>query len=541
MRSRPWPTLIAAALVVIGLNALKPLHIDDATYYQYARQVAAHPFDPYGFEFPGAVPALHVLAPPALPYWWAAGLRLLGDEPLAWKLWLLPFGLLLVVSLYGILRRFARGVEMPLVWMTVLSPAFLPSWNLMLDLPALALGLFALSLFLRAGDTASWKRAAAAGLIAGVAMQTKYTAFVIAPLFLLHGVCFRRFRLGVVAAGLALLVFAGWEAAIAVRYGESHFLHGMHERDDIPWLRVARLALPLLTILGGSAPCLAMLGLAGLGYSRRAVAGAGVAVLAGFVVLAFLPERYDTLVSGGNAEKGQVLLSNVIFGVFGIAGCLLTAVAVRRLGRPPARAAGGPSTRAWGPAEWFLVGWLAFEVAGYFVLSPFPAVRRVLGIVAAATVVLGRLASQTCTSPWRSWLVWGTALASVALGLGFFGVDWREAAFEKRAVAKAARLLRGREPRAAFWSYGLWGFQFYADRAGMAPADEGMRAGDWLVLGDPRQTQWPGGWGRLEPVTEVRLDDWLPLRTVPCYYAGRMPLQQRCGPRYVFRIYRIRY
>ena len=34
--------------------------------------------------------------------------------------------------------------------------------------------------------------------------------------------------------------------------------------------------------------------------------------------------------------------------------------------------------------EWFLVLWLAVEGAGYFVLSPFPAARRVLGLIVVA-------------------------------------------------------------------------------------------------------------------------------------------------------------
>jgi hypothetical protein len=186
--SRLLPLLVLAVLLTF-LNALKPLHIDDTAYYHYASHIAAHPLDPYGFDlhwydFP--LPANHVLAPPLVPYWWALGLHLFSDQPLLWKLWLFPFSLLLVLALHRLLRRFARGLELPLLVMAVLSPTVLPSFNLMLDVPALALGLTAVVLFIRAADRQSWRLAVTAGLIAGLAMETKYTALLVPGVMLLY-------------------------------------------------------------------------------------------------------------------------------------------------------------------------------------------------------------------------------------------------------------------------------------------------------------------------------------------------------------------
>src|SRR5262249_14631642 len=157
------------------------LVIDDAAYVYYARQVAHKPLDPYGFavfwwEVP--LPANHVLAPPVLSYWLAPAVAFFGEWPLLWKLWLFPFALLLVWALLALFRRFARGVEVPLTWLTVLSPALLPAFNLMLDVPALALSLTSVEWFFRACDRDSLGRAEFAGLIAGLAMETKYTAFL---------------------------------------------------------------------------------------------------------------------------------------------------------------------------------------------------------------------------------------------------------------------------------------------------------------------------------------------------------------------------
>ena len=107
------------------------------------------------------------------------------------------------------LRRFAPGVELPLTVMTVLSPAILPSINLMLDVPALALSLASVYLFLGACDRDSFGRAALAGFVAGLAMQTKYTGAVAPAVMLLAAATTGRWRLwpaaAVAAAGLPVV------------------------------------------------------------------------------------------------------------------------------------------------------------------------------------------------------------------------------------------------------------------------------------------------------------------------------------------------
>ena len=69
--------------------------------------------------------ANRVLAPPVFCYSWAA-VRCLGDNPFVWKLCLLPWSLLLVLALQEMLRRFAAGLERPLLVVLVFSPALLP-------------------------------------------------------------------------------------------------------------------------------------------------------------------------------------------------------------------------------------------------------------------------------------------------------------------------------------------------------------------------------------------------------------------------------
>src|SRR5262245_2854502 len=211
-RSRLLPVALAA--LATALNAAKPVGIDDQPYLVLAEQVARDPADPYGctqFVYDRPQPANEVLAPLALPYWLGLGIALFGDDPVRLKLWLFPVLLLLTVSLHALLRRFARGLEAPLLTMAVLSPTVLPGINLMLDVPASALTVAAVALFLRAAGRNSPALAVAAGAVAALAMQTKYTGLVSVPVLVGSGIVYRRPLLGLLAAAVAVGLLAGWE------------------------------------------------------------------------------------------------------------------------------------------------------------------------------------------------------------------------------------------------------------------------------------------------------------------------------------------
>ena len=173
-----------------GLNALKPPVIDDTVYLALARQMARAPLDPYGFEqfwYQAPQPANHIMAPPVLPYWLSLGMRLFGENIPLLKLWLFPFAMLFVFSVRALLRAFAPRLESPLLLLSVVSPAILPAFNFMLDIPAVALSLAALATFFQAVNGQLRLRlllAIGAGLLAGLAAQTKYSGLLAAPLLL---------------------------------------------------------------------------------------------------------------------------------------------------------------------------------------------------------------------------------------------------------------------------------------------------------------------------------------------------------------------
>jgi hypothetical protein len=197
--------------------------------------------------------------------------------------------------------------------------------------------------------------------------------------------------------------------------------------------------------------------------------------------------------------------------------------------------------------EWFLVSWLCLEIAGYFAMTPFAAVRRIMGITLVATILLARLASRSCRTESRSRLVRWVTVAAMVLGMLYYGIDFREAAVREQAAEEAAAYLENaKTPHSTIWYAGHWGFQYYAERMGMQPLQPGrtqLQPDDWVVLPDARQNQQ---WVHLRPecvrlVERLAWGDYLPVRTVQCFYGTvtGVPLEHHEGPRIEVRIYRV--
>lgn len=647
-------SLAVLALLFTLLNAIKPLQVDDAAYYYYARQAAREPSQPYGFIvfwYQWPYPANEVLAPPLLPYWWSLAIRLFGENVFLWKLWLLPFSLLFVWSLDALFRRFARGLETPLTWLTVLSPTFFPSLNLMLDIPALALGLAGLTVFTRATARSSLTLAVLSGVLAALAMQTKYTGLLFPVVIVFYGLLFRPgslnqdrrrgrspvrllagwsrgselkgalvrlflcaitviYRLRVVAVSVlvAALLFLCWEMFVIRQHGQSHFLYHLDEAERLVfpqgrrvswwqgfWMRIDRklpLAWPFLPILGGVGPALILLGLAALRVRAWVVGLMGALLVLGYLLVAACQPtfyRVETRTLGDPDQVtvwGPLALEYVLFGVYGLLliGTTLGVLWMLHVGGRKDRRTGDAVVDAgWRlvplevepvlcevageePApsllcqyvcsaqrrlDWFLLLWLGLEVAGYFALTPFPAVRRVMGLIVVVTLLAGRRAAQTCRVPGRETLVWAITGGGIALGAMFYTIDLRDAFAEKGAAEDAAAFIRARDRDARIWFVGHWGFQHYAERAGMQPVKPNgywrvepslLKPGDWLVVPE-RITQQDiviDG-ERVEHVVEIHNTDPvpMPLRMVQNYYGGYSPVEHQEAPRIIVHIYKV--
>ena len=196
----------------------------------------------------------------------------------------------------------------------------------------------------------------------------------------------------------------------------------------------------------------------------------------------------------------------------------------------------------------FLVGWLLIEVAGFFALSPFMAGRRILPLSAVLALCVGRMvaapapAFATRTAP-RAIAAWGVALA-----LLYCLTDASDARTRTRVVAQTRDALEtaGADlARENVWFLGHWGFQFYAERAGMRPlvsGERGLRGGDWVVepRGVHKQVVELDGAIDLEVVSDFGATNPWPWSTLPTLYSGPVPLRRQPERQIEVRILRAR-
>jgi hypothetical protein len=530
-RAQPFPwlalTVLAGALTL--LNALKPIHVDDTAYYKFAQQIADHPLDPYGFTmlwYQQPEPANQILAPPVVPYWLALGMKVVGNAPFSLKLWMFPFAWLLAVFLHGILVRFESRDPLWLTAMLLFSPVVLPGFNLMLDVPALALSVTALAVFIVGCERGSSRLALLAGIIAGLAMQTKYTAVTVPAALVIYGAFSARWRFSALAAVASTILFAAWEIFTWRRYGESHLLCNVRQKHTLS-ITPLSLAWPLVTMTGALSPFSSMLNLAALGARARAVAAIGF--LAGLSVL-LVAEAPPSWVQPDKLEW--------LYGVWGFLAIASFAVIVYRVW--PWQQTNHKRDQA----AAFLLWWLLLEIVAYFCLSPFPAARRLPGIMVVTTILCGHAAGLAAWDTARVKVFRAIALAEIALGLLYFVVDYREARAQMEAIDRAVSSVRSEDRYAPIWYVGHWGFQFYAEKAGLKPIVPGssvLRAGDWIVLPDRhiyQQNILPNA-TTCTNVAVIGVQDRWPLRTLVGYYMGGLPLQRLDGPRLTINLVKV--
>ena len=550
LERRIWARPLFLSAVVTLVNALKPLVIDDTAYVAFARQIAGHPFDPYGFTIFWDVrpePGFGVLAPPLLLYWLALGIRVVGEHPALLKLSLFPFLWALTAALGDLLRRFAGSARLlPLI---VLSPAVLSTVNLMIDVPALALGLAALAIFARAADRGSWVLASTAGFVAALACQTKYTMLVIPPVIAWYGVTHRRRGLAASAVAVAGAAFASWELFIGARYGRSHLLFHLEqyhrflatrERSLVQLIvERAQLFSPLASHLGCLGVGVGLVAAGALGVSRSWLRGAAAIWAVGFTRIALVPHAWTGTAPAHDGAVGVFWWSFGFSTLVALGGCAATVV-VRR------REQGSPDGA-------FLVGWLLLELGAYFVLTPFPAARRVIGLVVVggllAAHVVGRVGRVVPARRPAAWIIPFAFAAGLAVTL----VDTMDVFAEKESVERAATLASAQPVGSTVWCLGKWAVHYYCEKAGMRPVVAGrsmIAAGDLLVL----PTRWDGrGFGPdtlglsiqpdLSVAEQIGASVWnepLSGRTVTNFYGGSEPVIMRDHPRLGVAVYRIK-
>lgn len=532
--------VLLLAIVLLGLSApLKSVLWDDVVYYDFAHHILQHPLDPYGasiWVLGNTIPASSILAPAGLLYWWAGAMAVLGTGATLSTLGLFPFAALYCIAFFALCRRFAPAAALPLTIAATLSPWALVSFSYMLDFSAVALGLCALAVFVHGSDRGRVGLVAVAGFIAGLALQTKYSAAAIPAAMIFYGVVMGRPVHGLLAAALAGAVFWAWEAFVWMTYGQSHFLMALGGSGGGGIGRLRMLLYGLIENAGPTAIAVAILAAAALQLPRRIGVPVVAGVLISFIVAALGFDRVlGHVIPGLRQESLPTLLT-----LSGLSGIALWAMCVALIFRFWHSSASEKEQRR---AALFLIGWLAIEVAVYFAMSPFPAARRIGEIVAVLLLICGA-ALQDRTLAGGKAFVRGAVAASVLSGFAMLGIAAVDSANVRRTARATADLMRAQSHGGGTWqAFGLT-FDFFSRSEGLTPLEFGksvLQPGDLLAVEQPVVAERLGlSSSMFEPVAEVRAGINLGVRVSTDFYRAQLPWMGAPDTRPAVAVFRVK-
>jgi hypothetical protein len=447
------------AFLVLAPFAGKAFHIDDPLFLKAARQIAAHPFDPYGFRvnwYGDEMPMSEVTKnPPLAAYAIAAAAAPFGFKEAPLHLVFFVPAVFAVIGTSLLARRF--GGSPFLAGACVLAtPVFLVSaTGLMCDVTMLALWIGAVDLWLVGIERDDRRRLIGSAILVSAAVLTKYFAMSLIPLL------------------------AAWTLL----------------RRDRPWRRLAFLALPLAVLVAYQLGTQHLYGRGLLldaadwatGEGRR---GSGFQLAQGLVGLAFAGGcLLPALVYAPRLWSRSFLAAGIVAGA--LAGVALASGALEPGGvvlPPDARlaggiqfalfVAGGVSVLGLAVAELFErrdpdTVLLALWLLGTFVFASFVNWsvngRSILPMAPAAAILVARRLGGARSSQKAAALVFAPLAVALAISVVVAIGDYRLAGTGRDEAAAIARASAGRG--GTLWFFGHWGFQHYMEAIGAKPID----------------------------------------------------------------------
>src|ERR1035441_362017 len=194
--THPLTTIGIFLLLTLGPFLNKAVHIDDSLFVWTAEQILKHPGDFYGFDvnWYGTTDSMASVNcnPPTTSYLLAGVMAIFGEREI-----LLHAAMLLVAfaAAAGIFQLAKLWCDRPLLatFIAMSTPVFLVSaTTLMCDVPMLAVWIWAVVFWERALNNGNAFYFLTAGLLAGVAVLTKYSALTLLPLLPILGVLRKR-------------------------------------------------------------------------------------------------------------------------------------------------------------------------------------------------------------------------------------------------------------------------------------------------------------------------------------------------------------
>jgi 4-amino-4-deoxy-L-arabinose transferase-like glycosyltransferase len=458
----PYWTLTLAVLALLGPFLGKPFHIDDPLFIWAARQIQAHPADPYGFNVEWGwtqFPMWKVTEnPPLACYYLAFAAGVLGWSEMALHA---PLLLPALAVAWGTCRLASRLCHQPLLagLATVFTPVFLvSSTTVMCDVLMLAFWVWAVAFWLEGAESGLGWRLLLAGILMALAAMTKYYGACLMPLLAAYSLMSRhRFRAWGACLLIPLATLCVYQHATRALYGSSLLYGAADYAQFSKWLFGFSSLTTATTALAFTGGCLAAAALAApwLWRGREWLVIAGLAVF--IAALVFLDGNLLKNYRLIPAASTLPLRLQMVFWAAGGIGVLALAVADLLHHRNATSAL----LALWILGTFLFAGFVNWTINARSILPMAPAVGI---LIARRREQNDRAGRQT-----RPVLVAVCLAASAALSFLVAQADFLLA----HAVRQCVREMGGQlgESGTTLWFQGHWGFQYYLQTAGASPVD----------------------------------------------------------------------
>ncbi len=502
------PRVVIGILLVLCLGPFlnKAIHTDDVLFVWTGQWIQKHPLDFFGFQVNWWFSAIPMWVanynPPLMSYYLAGVASVLGWSEIALHLAGLAIAFAAAAGIYALAQKWCDRPLLATV-IALLTPAFLvSSTTLMCDVMMLGFWVWALVLWERAlaNGRSPWLFVGA-GVLAGLAVLTKYSAITLLPLLVVLSLLRTR-KPGWWLLGLAvpLLMLAGYEVVTARMYGRGlfsmavHYAHTIHIGFPGGWRASGIID---LAFLGGS--LLPLLFFAPWLWRPKRLLAGSVIMLGGLLTTFRLWNNVVLDSAAPDLMKHWDFLVQLVFLTAGGLHVLLLVV--------------GEVWRRRDSVTLILALWIAGTIYFATVLNWTVNVRSFLPLVpAAAILVVRRLEACRGNNMTDGGLVW-PLIPAAAIALGVAAADYQLANAARTAAAQISAKYKSANHQLWFAGYGA--FQYYMEKFGGLPIDVErslLQPGDVVVVPEigANTTFPPGSVGWVEHL-QYAASSWMNL------------------------------
>lgn len=448
--------VLVAWLILTLFNLNKAYHIDDTFHLEAAHYLLEHPEKPMSGminwdQIP--TPMFTHNQPPLFFYMLAGVIGLFGDSEIVLHLFMSFFTLAALYFFQRSLEVMQVKQQQVIFICFAACPALVVNQNLMVDVPILALILGVFYYLLRAKSDASWNYYLRAALCLSAALLIKYAVLPVFVVLVLT-ILLRRHYKQVLVALIPLLVLGLWSGINYLEFGSIHLLDRPTEdfKPDNFWSFVACLgaiATFILSLVAGQFP--------------KKVVNRLLYLLCLLLPL-FVGSVYFNLL---NESQATTIL--VVF--FSLGGYLLFILLFWNAGKDLLTNFINQLTTDEFLCLLFVVGLGSFIV----LFAPFIATRHLLLLIPFVLLYFHAHFDRAKIRINQLSVVLSISL-SIVLGIS----DWVYADYYRKLPARIKP-----DTKRQIWSAGHWGWQWYANEAGMktyANNNLHVKAGDYLIF-----------------------------------------------------------